>query len=582
MFSIYKKLGWFFKQEKYRYIFLVFLCIISTFLMTLPPKYLGLALDGIGTGQITSELFYGLVVKMAIVSVLLYFGFNLRQRLSQNGSFKLQYILRNQLMKYLEAKDAHYYNDHETGDLMAVATQDVNNICMASSQILLQLVSSVFTLCFVIGQMIFSVHLKLTLLTIIPLPIGIWMVYFMSKKIRNLFILSRDAFGEFNNSTLESVAGVQVNRAFVQEKNDIIKLRDVADNARDREKEAVKLDSAFGPLFRIVYSIAVTISLGFGLYLVFNRVITAGELVTFNLYLSMLRMPMWGIGMVLNRLQRAQASYDRFETTTMVNNLVEQPTNPLPINTIESIEFVDYSFTYPKSEFESLKDISFKIKKGQTVGVIGKTGSGKSTLIQQLLRYYKVGSGGFLINNEPVTMYDPIEVRKHYAYVPQEHVLFSKTVKENIELGFDGVVSEEMLDRAIELADFKKDLKYLRDGLNTLCGEDGTMLSGGQKQRLSIARAFIANPEILILDDSLSAVDGNTEANIISSLKQSRASKTNIIIAHRLSAIRHADFVIVLDDGKIIEHGTHEELLKLKGWYYEQFTNQSLQSGGEV
>lgn len=582
MFSIYKKLGWFFKQEKYRYIFLVFLCIISTFLMTLPPKYLGLALDGIGTGQITSELFYGLVVKMAIVSVLLYFGFNLRQRLSQNGSFKLQYILRNQLMKYLEAKDAHYYNDHETGDLMAVATQDVNNICMASSQILLQLVSSVFTLCFVIGQMIFSVHLKLTLLTIIPLPIGIWMVYFMSKKIRNLFILSRDAFGEFNNSTLESVAGVQVNRAFVQEKNDIIKLRDVADNARDREKEAVKLDSAFGPLFRIVYSIAVTISLGFGLYLVFNRVITAGELVTFNLYLSMLRMPMWGIGMVLNRLQRAQASYDRFETTTMVNNLVEQPTNPLPINTIESIEFVDYSFTYPKSEFESLKDISFKIKKGQTVGIIGKTGSGKSTLIQQLLRYYKVGSGGFLINNEPVTMYDPIEVRKHYAYVPQEHVLFSKTVKENIELGFDGVVSEEMLDRAIELADFKKDLKYLRDGLNTLCGEDGTMLSGGQKQRLSIARAFIANPEILILDDSLSAVDGNTEANIISSLKQSRASKTNIIIAHRLSAIRHADFVIVLDDGKIIEHGTHEELLKLKGWYYEQFTNQSLQSGGEV
>lgn len=582
MFSIYKKLGWFFKQEKYRYIFLVFLCIISTFLMTLPPKYLGLALDGIGTGQITSELFYGLVVKMAIVSVLLYFGFNLRQRLSQNGSFKLQYILRNQLMKYLEAKDAHYYNDHETGDLMAVATQDVNNICMASSQILLQLVSSVFTLCFVIGQMIFSVHLKLTLLTIIPLPIGIWMVYFMSKKIRNLFILSRDAFGEFNNSTLESVAGVQVNRAFVQEKNDIIKLRDVADNARDREKEAVKLDSAFGPLFRIVYSIAVTISLGFGLYLVFNRVITAGELVTFNLYLSMLRMPMWGIGMVLNRLQRAQASYDRFETTTMVNNLVEQPINPLPINTIESIEFVDYSFTYPKSEFESLKDISFKIKKGQTVGVIGKTGSGKSTLIQQLLRYYKVGSGGFLINNEPVTMYDLIEVRKHYAYVPQEHVLFSKTVKENIELGFDGVVSEEMLDRAIELADFKKDLKYLRDGLNTLCGEDGTMLSGGQKQRLSIARAFIANPEILILDDSLSAVDGNTEANIISSLKQSRASKTNIIIAHRLSAIRHADFVIVLDDGKIIEHGTHEELLKLKGWYYEQFTNQSLQSGGEV
>ena len=581
MFGLYKKLGWFFKQEKYRYIAFLVCVITATFLMTLPPKYLGNALDAIGTGQITEPYFYELITKMSIVAVLLYGAFNLRARLMFNGSFKLQYILRNQLMDYLERMDAHYYNEHETGDLMAVATQDVNNICMATSQILNQLLSSIFTIIFVVTQMINGVDLKLTIAAILPLPFAIVLVYFMSKKIRRLFIASRDAYGEFNNTTLESVAGVQVIRAFVQEKNDIEKLKHSADIARDKEKIALKLDSAFGPLFRIVFSISVMIAIGYGVFLVFNREISAGELVSFNLYLSMLRMPMMGIGQVLNRLQRAQASFDRFEETTMVHVRVEQPKHPKSLKQIDTIEFKNYSFRYPNSEFDSLNDITFTIKKGETIGIIGKTGSGKSTLIQQLLRYYKKGQGEFNINDYPVELYDYINIRQHFGYVPQEHVLFSKTVRENIKLGHVGEVSDEKMMEAIRLADFEKDIQYLRDGLDTLCGEDGTMLSGGQKQRLSIARAFIADPEILILDDSLSAVDGNTEANIIQNLKTARKDKTNIIIAHRLSAIKHADQIIVLDNGHIIEQGNHEQLLNKKGWYYEQFTNQSLVNGGD-
>lgn len=582
MFNIYKKLSWFFKEEKWRYAAFAICNIAATFLMTLPPKYLGNALDSIGTGQITESYFYALIFKMSIVAILLYGAFNLRSRLMFNGSYKLQYILRNQLMDYLERMDAHYYNDHETGDLMAVATQDVNNICMATSQILNQLLTSAFTILFVVSQMIIGVDLKLTIAAILPLPFAIVLVYFMSKKIRRLFIASRDAYGEFNNTTLESVAGVQVIRAFVQEKNDIEKLKRSADVARDKEKIALKLDSAFGPLFRIVFSVSLMIAIGFGVFLVFNREISAGELVSFNLYLSMLRMPMMGIGQVLNRLQRAQASYDRFEETTMVDVRIEQPKNPMTLKHIDSIEFNHYSFRYPSSEFDSLKDISFKIEKGQTIGIIGKTGSGKSTLIQQLLRYYKKGKGEFKINDYSVDLYNFIDIRQHFGYVPQEHVLFSKTVRENIKLGHVGEVSDEKMMEAIRLADFEKDIQYLRDGLDTLCGEDGTMLSGGQKQRLSIARAFIADPEILILDDSLSAVDGNTEANIIGNLKTARKEKTNIIIAHRLSAIKHADQIIVLDNGEIIEHGNHEQLLAEKGWYYEQFTNQSLADGGEA
>ena len=582
MFSIYKKLGWFFKQEKWRYVVFLIVNILSMYLMTLPPKYLGEALDVIGTGQINENYYFNIIVKMSIVAVLLYAGFNIRSRLMMNGSHKLQYILRNQLMDYLERMDSHYYNEHETGDLMAVATQDVNNICMATSQILSQLISSVFTMIFVIWQMVGGVNLKLTVVSLIPLPIAIVLVYFMSKKIRRLFIDSRDAFGEFNNTTLESVAGVQVIRAFVQEKNDIEKLRKSANVAQEKERIALKLDSAFGPLFRIVFSISVMIAIGFGVMLVFNREISAGELVSFNLYLTMLRMPMMGIGMVLNRLQRSQASYERFEETTMMKVRVEKPDHPQELLKIDSIQFKDYSFRYPKSEFDSLKNLTLDIYAGQTIGIIGKTGSGKSTFIQQLLRYFKKGKGEFNMNQLPVESYDYIDIRKHFAYVPQEHVLFSKTVRENIELGHIGKVSEETLMEAIRLADFEKDLHYLRDGLDTMCGEDGTMLSGGQKQRLSIARAFIANPDILILDDSLSAVDGSTEANIIKNLKDSRKNKTNIIIAHRLSAIKHADKIIVLDGGQIVEQGNHESLLALRGWYYEQFTNQSLASGGDA
>lgn len=581
MFGIYKKLWWYFKEEKWRYIGFILMNIVSTFLMTLPPRYLGEALDAIGTGQITEQFFYSIIIKMSVVAILLYAGFNIRSRLMFHGSFKLQYILRNQLMDYLERMDAHYYSEHETGDLMAVATQDINHICMATSNILNQIVSATFTIIFVISQMAFTVNKKLTFASILPLPFVIVVVYFMLKKIRRLFSEAREAFGDFNNTTLESVAGVQVTRAFVQEENDIQKLTKSANEASDKELKAVRLDAAFGPLFRAVFSIALMISISYGVYLVFNQEISAGELVSFNLYLSMLRMPMMGIGMVLNRLQRAQASFDRFEQTTLVDVRVEQPKNPLTLKKIDTIEFKDYSFRYPGSEFDSLDSISFKINAGETIGIIGKTGSGKSTLIQQLLRYYKKGNGEFLINGHSVSEYNYIDVRMHFGYVPQEHVLFSKTVKQNIELGHIGKVSDEKLMEAIRLADFEKDLQYLNNGLDTLCGEDGAMLSGGQKQRLSIARAFLSDSEVLILDDSLSAVDGNTEANIIQNLKNSRKDKTTIIIAHRLSAIKHADKIIVLDDGKIVESGNHESLLAKKGWYYEQFTNQSLQSGGE-
>jgi len=576
MFSIYKKLGWYFKQEKKRYIAFFILAVTLSFVETLPPKLLGQALDNIAQGLMTEAKLISTVGWMALLAIGIYVGYNIRGRLMQYGSFKLQYLLRKQLMGYWSQMDAHYYADHETGDLMAVATADINAICMAASRILNQLIASVFMMGFVLAQMVTSVDWKLTVITVLPLPVAIVIVFFMSRHVRRLFVDARNAFGDFNNTTLESVAGVQVVRAFVQEQNDIEKLRHSANISKEKELKAVRLDSAFGPLFRSVFSISMILAISVGVYMVYSHVISAGELVTFNIYLVMLRMPLWSAGTVLNALQRSQAAYDRFEETTCVHLKLEHGKHLRPVHGIESISFENYSFTYPYSEFASLKDISLNIYKGQTIGIVGRTGSGKSTLLVQLLRYYAKGKGKLRVNGEPVEKLDYISLRGHFGYVPQEHVLFSKTVRQNIELGHIGPVSEEKLMEAIRLADFEKDLKYLKDGLNTLCGEDGTMLSGGQKQRLSIARAFLAEPEVLILDDSLSAVDGKTEATIVENLKRTRKDKTTLIVAHRLSAVAHADLIVVMDNGRIVDQGTHEELLDHHGWYYEQYQNQIL------
>jgi len=580
MFSVYNKLKWYFVQEKKRYFWFVVLSILTNYLMTLPPKYLSNAIDAIASSTMNREGLVRIIGIMVVLAILLYVGMNLRTRLMQTGSYKLQYLLRNQLMSYLTKMDAHYFAYHETGDLMAVATTDINAICLAAAQILQQLLSAIFMMFFVVFQMAFFVNTRLTFVTILPLPFAIMIIYLMSKRIRRLFVKARDAFGEFNNTTLESVAGVQVVRAFVQEEYDIKKLKKVAEKSRDQELKAMKLDSAFGPLFRAVFSVSLIIAITYGVYLVFHRQITAGQLVAFNIYLTMLRMPLWSAGTVLNRLQRANAAYDRFEENTGVSLTVEH-TCQTQLNEINSIVFENYSFTYPKSEFESLKNITLEIHKGETIGIVGKTGSGKTTIIMQLLRYYAKGNGRLLINHQSIDCFDYMNIRSFFGYVPQEHILFSKTVKENILLGAQDQVDEATMNKAIELADFKKDIQYLKDGLETLCGEDGTMLSGGQKQRLSIARAFIKNPEILILDDSLSAVDGNTEATIIKNLKETRKDKTNIIIAHRLSAVAHADRIYVVEQGRIVECGSHESLLMNKGWYYEQYQNQILKGSEE-
>jgi ABC-type multidrug transport system fused ATPase/permease subunit len=373
---------------------------------------------------------------------------------------------------------------------------------------------------------------------------------------------------------------VRVIRAYVQEKEDVNRFNTLTDDVFRKNVSVAKIDALFEPTMKLLVGISYLIGLGYGAYLVFHNVITLGELVSFNVYLGMMIWPMFAIGELINIMQRGNASLDRINETLSYEADVKNHEQPQHIDSPKKIEFNNVSFQYPSSEVVNLNHVSFTVNRGDTIGIVGKTGSGKTTIVKQLLRQYPAGSGQITMSGVPIEKIPLETLQRFIGYVPQDHVLFSRTVRENILFGKkDG--SDAELNKAIDLAFFRKDLEMLPDGLNTLVGEKGVALSGGQKQRISIARALLVNPEILILDDSLSAVDAKTETAIISNIRSERADKTTFITTHRLSAVEHADWILVLDEGKIIEEGRHQTLLANKGWYKEQYERQQIEAENE-
>jgi len=570
---LFKQLSWFLKEHKSSYLVAVVLLIITGFIDLTPPWLIGKVIDGLRSGSMdrTTLLQYvgGLTV-ISIVSFILTY-----QWLAKlfGTAFLLERTLRSRFFTHLLKLTPTFYQKNRTGDLMALATNDLKAVERTAGFGVLTLVDSLNMTAITLVVMGVAIDWKLTLAALLPMPLLAYAMNKLGSQIHGRFITAQDSFGTMNDQVVESISGLRVIRSFVQEPVDVKRFDDVTTDVFEKNMHVAKIDVLFEPIIKLLVGFSYLIGLSFGTYLVFTNDITLGQLVAFNIYLGMLIWPMYAFGELINVIQRGTASLDRLEETMSVKPLIAS-TPRKHVDRPERIEMMGLTFTYPETAHPVLRDLNMTIEQGTTIGIVGPTGSGKTTFLRQFLREYPIGRDMLTVNGIPYEDVALETVRGWTGYVSQEHLLFSKSVRDNILFGA-GEATEEELQEAIRLASFEKDIETLEQGLETMVGERGITLSGGQKQRLSIARAMLKKPELLLLDDSLSAVDAKTESHIIDSIRSNRHQSTTLIVAHRLSAVAHADEIIVLQDGMISERGTHDSLMAQNGWYAQQFERQS-------
>ncbi len=573
MKNIYEKIKWFIKEEWKLYIIMLIMLLSISTISLLPARVLGDAIDTIVSGELTAASLGMLVGGLVLLPFARYLLSMVYNYLMNYEGQKLAFKLRKRYLDHLFNMDSKFYETYKKGDLISRVTNDLDSITTAATGLLEGIIFNFGVIIIAILIMGLTISWKLTAVSITIMPIGLTLLNIIRFKKRKYIKIHREIYADMTEKVLESVEGMKVIRAYVQEENDLKKQYEAIDKDIESWRYIVKFETWFNPLFEVIYGVAYFLAFAYGTYLIINQEISVGDLVTFVTYVGMLFGPIISISTIFSQINNATISVDRYDEIMQAQAEVHDESDSLPIIQFNRIDFKNVTFKYPFDKGPVIKNIDFSIVNGQTIGIVGPTGAGKSTLIRQLLREFNVTSGKVLIDNVPINNYKIEDVRGLVGYVPQEHMLFKKTVDENILIGNPRANSKD-LDKAVKVADFEKDVMYLTDGLHTMVGEAGSTLSGGQKQRLSIARALIKDPQILILDDSLSAVDAKTEENIIGHLKETRSGKTNIIIAHRFSAIQDADQILVLEAGVITQRGTHAELLKQEGWYKQQYIQQ--------
>ena len=576
--SIIQKLWWFFKLEKRRYLVGIVALVLVSVLNLIPPMVMGRVIDAITSGRLTQdELLLHLFYLLLAAFGMYYLRYVWRMYIL-GTSYRLGQIMRSRLFEHFTRMSPAFYQNYRTGDLMAHATNDINALTRLAGGGVMSAVDASITALVTLLTMLFSISWQMTLVAILPLPFMAYATSRLGRKTHKAFGESQAAFSELNNKVQESVSGIKVTKSFGYQSDELASFQEVNDLTFQKNLQTMKYDSLFDPMVLLFVGSSYALTLLIGAFMVQAGQVTVGNLVTFISYLDMLVWPLMAIGFLFNITQRGKVSYQRIESLLSQESPVKDPESPL-----EGIENgrLDYAIDrFAFEDEETLRDIHFSLEKGQTLGLVGQTGSGKTALIKLLLREYDVDQGAIYLNGHDIRDYRLADLRSLMGYVPQDQFLFASSILENICFG-NPDLPFSAVEEATKLAQVYQDIQAMPEGFDTVIGEKGVSLSGGQKQRLAMSRAMILNPDILILDDSLSAVDAKTEFAIIDNLKETRKDKTTIITAHRLSAVVHADLILVMQDGRIIERGRHEDLLALDGWYAQTYQSQQLEMKGE-
>ncbi len=500
------------------------------------------------------------------------------------SSVLLARSLRERLFQHFTQMSPAFYQRRRVGDLMAHATNDLQAVQQTAGSGVLTLVDSIATGGFVIAAMAITIDWKLTLIVLLPMPVMAYMTNYYGKLMHERFRSAQQAFSGLNDKTQESISGMKVIKTFGQEQQDIEDFRNLSEHVVEENIRVARVDSLFDPTISAIIGICYFLTIGFGSYFVTNGDMTIGDLIAFTAYLGLLVWPMLAFGWLFNIVERGRASYNRIRQLLAEPIDIDDREDAIDKDPAGDLVFSLEQFKFTGDDRAALRDVHFTVKRGETLGIVGKTGSGKSAILRLLLREFDDYKGSIRFGEYSIDRYKKQRLRQAIGYVPQDHFLFSTSIAGNIAFARPNASLEEVQDAAT-LAYIHEDILNFTEGYATMVGERGVSLSGGQKQRISIARALMTTPELLILDDSLSAVDAKTEESILKSLKKTRAGKTTIITSHRLSAIQHAHQIIVIDQGTVEEIGSHEELMKKKGRYYEMYELQQLEAlveqGGE-
>ncbi|MDF2672966.1 MAG: multidrug transporter ATP-binding protein [Clostridiales bacterium] len=562
---------------KYRFRYLlgiVFLLIVDG-VQLIPPKLVGYLTDSMQKGSATSGLILTYIIYIILVYLCIVIGRFMWRIYIFGTSRHIEYDMRNTLFKHLQSLSTNFYNHNKTGDLMSHATNDLNSVRMALAGGVVMSIDAVVMTLSTIAIML-SINVKLTLLVLIPLPFLTVIARIFGKTMHKKFTRIQEAISKLTDVVQENFSGIRIVKSFVQEEKEYEKFTKENQNNFNANMSLMKTWGTFNPLIELIASISFITLLGVGGTYALYGYISLGDFISFNMYLGNLIWPMMAIGWVMNQLQRGLASYERIE-----NILNQKPevfdSNPEDVNSINGdINIRNLTFRYPDTEEPALKNINLSVKKGQTLGIVGKTGSGKSTLVNLLVRLYNVETGEITINEHDINKIPLSVLRENIGFVPQDSFLFSTNIAENINLGLETLDMEKVYQSARD-ADIYDNIMDFSNKFETVVGERGVTLSGGQKQRVAIGRALVKDPEILVFDDCLSAVDAKTEAKILLSLKKIMKDKTSIIISHRISAIKDADVIIALDEGEIIEKGSHQSLVDKKGLYNSIYEKQLIE-----